>query len=126
MPDFIDVVAEPLSVGYVTEVGQRGLRGPMGPSNEAGRSFLLDQDPTVSCVMVRSPPTGLLSSMRWTSTETNNMITLVTLTRVAGAVTSILTQVFDPGNGVTIIAQKIERFTRSPGAVPSTKTTREI
>jgi|CZKU01.1.fsa_nt_gi hypothetical protein len=115
MPNFIDIV----------EVGPRGIQGPIGPSNEAGRSFLLDEDPTVGCVMTRDPERGPLSTMTWTSTETGLAMKRITISRIAGAVSTIVTQALDPGNGVTVIAQKTERIVRG-GDVPSITITREI
>ena len=123
--DFVDVLSGPAEFIEQVGVGPPGIQGPRGPASVVSRNFLLEADPTVDCTMVRSPPSGLVSSMVWTSTATGLVLKLVTITRTAGAVASIVTQVFGV-DGVSVIAQKTETIARTPGVVPSTSTTREI
>jgi hypothetical protein len=89
--------------------------------------FLLDNDPNgvgVTLTVTRSG--GVVTNLVWANTSSGLSIKSITLTRTAGLVTQILTQVYSIKDGTTVTAQTTATITRVNGLVTSTSTTRDV
>lgn len=95
--------------------------------SELELDVLLDNDPVASTsTLTLTRVAGLVTQMVWADDISHLSLKSIVYTRTGGLVTSVVTQVFSPSDGTTVVAQKTETIVRISGVTTQVLTTRDV